>query len=151
MQMKKDEFKYIGKRVIREDSADKVRGRYDYLADSLPQDTLVGIPLLSTRANALIKEIDTAEAEKIEGVAVLTFKDAPDNKYNSGEWFPGQNDFRDETVLTGHARHVGDHRPCPCGRRKERPRRAAEDKGGVRASPRGRQPERGTGDGASAP
>ena len=36
MQMKKDEFKYIGKRVIREDSADKVRGRYDYLADSLP-------------------------------------------------------------------------------------------------------------------
>ena len=34
MQMKKDEFKYIGKRVIREDSADKVRGRYDYLADS---------------------------------------------------------------------------------------------------------------------
>lgn len=108
MQMKKDEFKYIGKRVIREDSADKVRGRYDYLADSLPQDTLVGIPLLSTRANALIKEIDTAEAEKIEGVTILTFREAPDNKYNSGEWFPGQNDFRDETVLTGHARHVGD-------------------------------------------
>ena len=108
MQMKKDEFKYIGKRVIREDSADKVRGRYDYLADSLPQDTLVGIPLLSTRANALIKEIDTAEAEKIEGVTILTFREAPDNKYNSGEWVPGQNDFRDETVLTGHARHVGD-------------------------------------------
>ncbi|MCQ4765617.1 xanthine dehydrogenase family protein molybdopterin-binding subunit, partial [Cloacibacillus evryensis] len=38
----------------------------------------------------------------------LTFRDAPDNKYNSGEWFPGQNDFPDETILTGHARLVGD-------------------------------------------
>ena len=106
--MTNKDFKYIGKRVIREDSADKVRGAYDYLADSLPQDTLVGVPLLSEQPNAIIKNIDISEAERMEGVIVLTFRDAPDNKYNSGEWFPGQNDFPDETILTGHARHVGD-------------------------------------------
>ena len=106
--MNKEDYKYIGRRVIREDAADKVRGAYDYLADSLPQDTLVGVPLLSSQPNALVKNIDASEAEKIEGVVVLTFRDAPENKYNSGEWFPGQNDFRDESILTGHARHVGD-------------------------------------------
>lgn len=106
--MDKNNFKYIGKRIIREDSADKVRGRYNYLADSLPQDTLTAVPLLSTQANAIVKEIDTSEAERMDGVTVLTFHDSPPNKYNSGEWFPGQNDFRDETILTGHVRHVGD-------------------------------------------
>ena len=106
--MNKEDYKYIGRRVIREDAADKVRGAYDYLADSLPQDTLVGVPMLSSQPNALVKNIDASEAEKIEGVVVLTFRDAPESKYNSGEWFPGQNDFRDESILTGHARHVGD-------------------------------------------
>lgn len=101
-------FKYIGKRLPHSESADKVRGGYKYLADSLPQDTLIGVPLLSERANAVVKSIDTSAAREIEGVTVLTFRDAPQNKYNSGEWFPGQNDFRDETMLTGHARHVGD-------------------------------------------
>ena len=106
--MNKEDYKYIGRRVIREDAADKVRGAYDYLADSLPQDTLIGVPLLSSQLNAIVKNIDASEAEKIEGVVVLTFRDAPESKYNSGEWFPGQNDFRDESILTGHARHVGD-------------------------------------------
>lgn len=104
----KQEYKYIGKRIIREDSADKVRGSIKYLADEPPVDCLYGVPLFSPHANALIKSIDTSEAEKIDGVVVLTFKDAPSNKYNSGEWFPGQNDYPDEQVLTGHARHVGD-------------------------------------------
>ena len=104
----KREYKYIGKRIIREDSADKVRGAIKYLADEPPVDCLYGVPLFSPHANALVKSIDTSEAEKIDGVTVLTFKDAPSNKYNSGEWFPGQNDYPDEQVLTGHARHVGD-------------------------------------------
>ena len=102
-------YKYIGRRIIREDSIDKVRGAYRYLADQLPQDVLIGIPLLSSQPNAIVKFIDASEAQKTDGVIVLTFRDAPENKYNSGEWFPGQNDFPDETILRGHARHVGDH------------------------------------------
>ena len=34
-------YKYIGRRIIREDSIDKVRGAYRYLADQLPQDVLI--------------------------------------------------------------------------------------------------------------
>lgn len=102
------EYKYIGKRIIREDSSDKVRGFIKYLADEPPRECLFGVPLLSEHANAVVRSIDVSEAEKLEGVIVLTYKDAPEAKYNSGEWFPGQNDFPDEQILTGHARHVGD-------------------------------------------
>lgn len=102
------EYKYIGKRITREDSADKVRGFIKYLADEPPRDCLFGVPLFSPHANARVRSIDTSEAEKIDGVVVLTFMDAPQVKYNSGEWFPGQNDFPDEQILTSHPRHVGD-------------------------------------------
>ena len=102
-------YRYVGRRIIREDSIDKVRGAYRYLADQLPQDVLIGIPLLSSQPNAIVKSIDPSEVQKTDGVIVLTFRDVPENKYNSGEWFPGQNDFPDETILRGHARHVGDH------------------------------------------
>ncbi len=104
----KCDYKYIGKRIVREDSADKVRGFIKYLADEPPKDCLFGVPLFSPHANAVVSSLDTSEAEKIEGVTVLTCYDAPKIKYNSGEWFPGQDDFPDEQVLTEHPRHVGD-------------------------------------------
>ena len=102
------EYKYIGKRIIREDAADKVRGAIKFLADEPPSGCLFGVPLFSSYANAVVKSFDASEAEKMDGVVVLSYKDAPEAKYNSGEWFPGQNDYPDEQVLTGHARHVGD-------------------------------------------
>ena len=36
------EYKYIGKRIIREDSSDKVRGFIKYLADEPPRGCLFG-------------------------------------------------------------------------------------------------------------
>jgi xanthine dehydrogenase molybdenum-binding subunit len=100
-------FKYIGGRLPREDARDKARGRFLYLAD-LPSDALHGALLTSPLAHASVVSIDVREALELRGVRVLTFEDAPDTLYNSGEWFPGQNDHPDETLLTGHARHVGD-------------------------------------------
>jgi xanthine dehydrogenase molybdenum-binding subunit len=102
------EFRYIGKRLPRADAREKVRGAYNYLADALPEGVLHGAILFSPHAHALVTDIDTSAAEAIPGVTVLTCKDVPEARYNSGEWFPGQNDHPDETVLTGHARHVGD-------------------------------------------
>ena len=61
-------YKYIGRRIIREDSIDKVRGAYRYLADQLPQDVLIGIPLLSSQPNAIVKFIDASEAQKTDDV-----------------------------------------------------------------------------------
>ena len=101
-------YKYIGKNSPRQDGPDKVTGEYRYLADEIPSDALVGVLLLSPHANALVRLIDVSQALKEEGVEVLTYVDAPQEKYNSGEWFPGQCDHPDETVLTGHARHIGD-------------------------------------------
>lgn len=90
------------------DSADKVCGRFMYLADEVPSNALHAVPLLSKCANAIIKNIDASKALAIGGVTVLTYKDVPAAKYNSGEWHLGQGDFPDETILTGHARFVGD-------------------------------------------
>lgn len=101
-------YKYIGKRIPKFDARDKVTGRYLCLADEKYSDCLYGVLLLSPYANAKVTAIDASAALALPGVKVLTYKDAPDAKYNSGEWYPGQNDFRDETLLTGHARYVGD-------------------------------------------
>ena len=102
------EFSYIGKNILRADGPDKVRGHYDYLADSCLPSALYGAVVFSEKPNALITNIDTSRALELPGVEILTFQDAPQIRYNSGEWFPGQNDHPDETILTGHARHVGD-------------------------------------------
>lgn len=106
--VKRDEFKYVGKRILRADGPEKVRGEYFYLADERVPDALAGIILMSPHANAKVISIDTKDAEAIHGVRVLTFHDTPDITYNSGEWFPGHDDHPDETILTGHPRHVGD-------------------------------------------
>jgi xanthine dehydrogenase molybdenum-binding subunit len=101
-------FRYIGKSVPRSDGSDKVRGRYRYLADEVMDGVLHGAVLFSPHAHARVLSIDTKRALTLPGVKILTFEDAPNVRYNSGEWFPGQNDPPDETVLTGHVRHVGD-------------------------------------------
>lgn len=99
---------YIGKTFSDAGAAAKSRGAFDYLADSHAFPTLYGAILFSDRAHALVKDIDVRQAEEIPGVRVLTYKEAPTERYNSGEWFPGQNDHADELILTGHVRHVGD-------------------------------------------
>ena len=119
-------FKYIGKRILRADGKDKVQGRYNYLADERFPDALTGVLLLSPYANAVVKSIDTSAAKQTDGVEILTYLDAPQNKYNSGEWFSGQNDHRDETVLTGHARHVGDRIALVLADTEEKARKAKD-------------------------
>ena len=101
-------YKYIGKNIPRADGLDKICGRYDYLADATRGDVLHGAVLFSPIAHGRVKSIDCSAALAIPGVKVLTFQDTPDTRYNSGEWFPGQKDYPDETILTGHVRHVGD-------------------------------------------
>ena len=102
------DYRYIGSRLPRQDGPDKIRGRYHYLADRVPADALHGVILFSDRPHALVKSLDLKPALELPGVRVLTFAEGPANRYNSGEWFPGQNDHPDEVILTGHVRHVGD-------------------------------------------
>ncbi|MDR1049150.1 MAG: molybdopterin-dependent oxidoreductase [Synergistaceae bacterium] len=105
-------FQFDGGPIRRADGPDKVRGRYNYLADEVPADALHAAVLFSPHAHARVLSVDAKRALALHrSVKVLTFADVfdgPSARYNSGEWFPGQGDHRDETVLTGHVRHVGD-------------------------------------------
>jgi len=74
----KKEFKVIGTRPIRHDGYDKVTGRAQYGADIKLPGLVFGAVLRSPYAHAVIKNIDTSEAEKTPGVlAVMTAKDLP--------------------------------------------------------------------------
>ncbi len=124
--MDKRSYNYIGKNIIRCDAADKVQGRFLYLSDEPFPNALVGVILMSPHANATVRSIDVSEAIGIEGVEILTYLDIPSVKYNSGEWFPGQEDFPDETILTGHARHVGDRIALVMAETEEKARKARD-------------------------
>ena len=77
------EHDIIGKSVVREDAVAKVTGQAIYGGDLYKPGMLYGKVLLSTHAHALVRRIDTSEAERMEGVrVVLTAKDIPgDNVY----------------------------------------------------------------------
>ena len=73
-----EEKRVVGHSVIREDAIPKVTGRAIFGADLHKPGMLFAKVLLSTEAHALVKHIDTSEAEKMPGVhAVLTAKDIP--------------------------------------------------------------------------
>jgi CO/xanthine dehydrogenase Mo-binding subunit len=68
--------KWIGKRTVRPDGADKVTGRAAYAADTTMPGMLWGKVLRSPHPHARIKGIDTSKAEALPGVkAVITGKD----------------------------------------------------------------------------
>ena len=74
------EFNVVGTRPIRPDGADKVTGRARYGADTtnLP-GLLYGKILRSPHSHAVIKSIDTAEAEALPGVrGIVTAADWPE-------------------------------------------------------------------------
>ncbi|MEE8213201.1 MAG: xanthine dehydrogenase family protein molybdopterin-binding subunit, partial [Alphaproteobacteria bacterium] len=74
-------LKVVGTTPIKADGMDKVTGRAKFGADTHLPGTLVGKILRSPHAHAIIKSIDTSEAEKVPGVkAVVTRDDFPDIK-----------------------------------------------------------------------
>lgn len=72
-------FKWIGKRIVRPDGVEKVTGRAKYGADLQLPGMLEGAVLRSPHAHARIKSIDTSKAEALSGVkAVITAADLPE-------------------------------------------------------------------------
>ena len=85
---------YIGKSVIRVDVEGKATGATQYPGDiNLPNQAYMKI-LFAGRPHAIVKSIDTSNAEAMEGVlGVLTAKDVPVNEYGLG--------IPDQPVLCG--------------------------------------------------
>lgn len=77
--MNDQSHKWIGKRTIRPDGADKVTGRAAYAADATMPGMIWGKVLRSPHPHAVIKSIDTSKAEALPGVkAVATADDFVD-------------------------------------------------------------------------
>lgn len=92
---------YVGTNIKRVDALDKVTGAAKYVDDIQLAGTLVGKILRADRPHARIINIDTSEAEKLDGVkAVVTGKDFP---YNVGIYMVDQYIFAMEKV-----RYVGE-------------------------------------------
>lgn len=105
---------YIGKSIDRFDVKDKATGEALYPGDfNLPNQVFMKI-LFAGRPHAIVREIDTREAEAMPGViAVLTARDVPVNEYGLG--------VPDQPVLCGpgsakpftdRVRFVGDQVAC---------------------------------------
>ena len=96
----KENYRYIGKATPRKDAVAIVTGKAQYIDDVELPRMLHGKVLRSPHPHALIKNIDTADAEKSRGVkAVLTHKNVP-------RWMTGTP--RHVRVLDEKVRYVGD-------------------------------------------
>jgi CO/xanthine dehydrogenase Mo-binding subunit len=85
---------YIGKSISKIDAVAKVTGKALYPGDYNRSDQLYMKVLFAHRPHARVLEIDTSEAEKIDGVvAIFTAKDVPVNEYGLGT--------KDQPVLCG--------------------------------------------------
>jgi CO/xanthine dehydrogenase Mo-binding subunit len=98
----------IGEPTPRIDGVQKVTGGVTYVSDMVLPRMAHGKILRSNVAHALIKKIDTSEAEKMEGVfAVVTAEDTPKRKFSfSGGVVP---DEPDKLILCDDkVRYIGD-------------------------------------------
>ncbi len=72
------DYNWVGKRTPRKDGAGKATGKTKYMGDIRLDGMVYGKLLHPSVPHAIIKSIDTAEAEKLPGVVkVVTAKDVP--------------------------------------------------------------------------
>ncbi len=101
--------KIIGSKTPIDDSLAKATGEAIYTTDISLANMCYGKLILSTIAFGKVKSIDFSEALKVSGVIdVLTYKDFPDEKYNSALRFKGHGILKTETVISETVRFVGD-------------------------------------------
>lgn len=103
------DFKYIGKSIIKYDVNPKVDGRMKYIADIKFENMLYAKLILAKTVHANIKRINTEEAVKVEGVVkIYTYKDIPKNYYSSHRWYEELESPMDELLISDKVRFYGD-------------------------------------------
>lgn len=106
---RKEAYRYVGQNVTRLDAKEKITAAIKYIDDIDMRGMLHIKLLLSPYANAIVKSIDSAEAESMPGVIkVYSWVNTPKIRYNSAIFYPGQTDLEDETLFSEHMRYVGD-------------------------------------------
>lgn len=105
----KDDLRYVGSNIPIHDVREKVTGKTRYVGDMVLPGMLHAKLLLADIAHGRIKSIDTSKAEALPGVkAVFTYKNSPDNLYNSHQWISGLEVVKDEHLFTDKVRFYGD-------------------------------------------
>ena len=103
------EKKYISAPVRKKDAMQLLLGKPLYTCDVTPKDALVVKVLRSPHAHALVESIDTALAEKVEGIAaVFTYKDVPQKRFTLAGQTSPEPSPKDRLILDRHLRFVGD-------------------------------------------
>lgn len=99
----------VGKSVQKVDGRGLVTGDAEYTDDVPTEDALVGAVVRSPHAHARVVDVDTAEAEAIDGIrAIVTPTDVPDYQFTrEGLARPTTTPY-DERVLNEKARFTGD-------------------------------------------
>lgn len=106
---KPDKFKQVNHSLTKVDAMGLVCGKQKFVADLDVADLLYIKVLTSPHAHAVIKKIDTKQAEKIDGVvAIYTYKDTPSyRRTTAGQGFPEPSPY-DTCILDKKVRFVGD-------------------------------------------
>ncbi len=107
--MNENSFKVVGKNVKKIDALALACGMPSYTDDVKIPNMLEAKLLLSPYAHAIIKDIDTSEAEKVPGIkAILTYKNVPRKFYTTaGQGYPEPSPY-DRAILDNRVRHYGD-------------------------------------------
>ena len=107
--MEKKTLSSVNTPVRKKDAMQLLLGKPVYLEDITPRDALVVKVLRSPHAHALIQEINTAIAEKVEGVvAVYTYKDVPQRRFTLAGQTAPEPSPKDRLILDRRVRYVGD-------------------------------------------
>ncbi len=106
-------FKEVGRNVPRVDGYALVRGKPVFTDDIDLKDMLFIKFLRSPHPHAIIKSIDTSQAEKMEGVAlVLSYENAPRVPHTTaGQGYPEPSPY-DTVMFDRKVRFVGDRVAC---------------------------------------
>lgn len=103
------ELQYVGKSIPLLDAAEKASGKIKFIGDIRLPGMLYCKLLLSPLAHGMIKKIDLTAAEKVPGVlAIYTYMNTPETRYNRYLWYVGQQAPKNERLLTNYIRHYGD-------------------------------------------
>ena len=102
-------MKTVGQPIRKKDAYALVTGKPVFTDDIAPKDCLVVKVLRSPHANAMVKNIRTDLAEKVEGIeAIYTWEDVPKERFTmAGQTYPDASPY-DRLILDPHVRYVGD-------------------------------------------
>ncbi|MBO4388393.1 MAG: molybdopterin-dependent oxidoreductase Mo/Fe-S-binding subunit [Spirochaetales bacterium] len=118
---------YVGKALPKVDGPQLVKGEQAYVEDFVEPGACWLEVLRSPYASAYITDIDTSEAEKLEGVVkILTYKDVPEIYYTTAGQGSPEPSPHDKKLLNQKVRHVGDRVAAILADSRETAKRAKE-------------------------